>query len=158
MASYSPLYQQDVIWVAEYNDGTILREWDDSGKEHLFKEIEKFRLRKFHLVSADSDLFFDCHTGVFNIDGLYYVFPLSGLDLKYGEGLIHYKDAFTEFVSAHAKTNDYAGFSIGSYEFGWKVTQGNFKSQVIYNTSRRTFYCELTILDLQKTISWTIKI
>jgi hypothetical protein len=158
MASYSPLYQQDVIWVAEYFSGELLREWDDSGKEHLFSEIEKFRMKKFHLVSADFDYIFDCKTGVFNIDGMQYVFPLAGLDLKYGEGLIHFKEAFTEFVPAPLKTGDYDGFTIASYEFGWKVTHENLKSKVIYNTKNRTFYCDLTILDLQKSISWAMKI
>ncbi len=153
--SYSPLYHQSVIWIAEYNDGTLLREWDDSGKESLFSAIDKSKLRKFHLVSANFDYYFDCQTGVFTIDGIKYVFPLAGQKLNFAEGLIHFKDATTEMV--FRKSREYDGFQINGYEMGWKVSQGNIKCQVIFNTSK-VFNVDLTFLDEQKSFSWKLKI
>lgn len=156
--SYSPVYTQSVIWVCRFTDGSLLREWEDSGKEHLFKEIDRAKLKEFHLVSATFDYYYDCQTGIFKVDGREFVFPLAGLGLAYGEGLIHFKEACTEFVSAYRKRSEYDGFEIVSYEFGWKVTSGNTKSQVIYNVSTKSFSVELTFLDLQKTVSWSVKI
>jgi len=154
--SYSPFYNQNIIWVAEYNDGSLLREWDDSGKEHLFKEIDRDKLRKFHCISSNFDYFINCDSGVFTIDNREFVFPLTGLDLNYASGLIHYKEAFTEFKSR--PTHSYDGFSIASYHVGWKITSGNLKSQIVFNVTEKVFTIELTFLDLQKTIKWKLKI
>lgn len=156
--SYSPKYHQDVIWVAEYSDGSLLREWDDSGKEHLFREIDRNKLRKFHLISSDSDSYFDCQNGVFTIDGIKYAFPLAGENLNFAEGLIHFKNATTEFVSANKRISEYSGFEINGYEMGWKVSHDNIKSQVIFSLPQKVFTVEVTFLDLQKTISWSLKI
>jgi hypothetical protein len=156
--SYSPQYHQSVIWVAEYNDGSILREWDDSGKECPFKDINKDKLRKFHLISADSDSFFDCQTGVFTVNDKQYVFLLAGEGLAYAEGLIHYKDAATEFVNEKLKRNLYDNFEIVGYEMGWKVVKDNVKSQVVLHLPSKVFEVQVTFLDLQKTIKWNFKV
>ena len=157
--SYSPKYAQSIMWVCQYNDGSILREWDDDGKSHSFNEIDKSKLRKFNLISKDSTCFFDCQTGVFTIDGKQYVFPLCGLEnVNYADGLIHYKDAFTEFVSARCKHGDYDGFAIMGYEMGWKVIKDNVKSQVVLHLPSKTFEIQVTFLDLQKTVKWNFKV
>ena len=156
--SYSPSYAQGVIWVCEFFDGTILREWDDSGNEHPFKEIDRTHLKKFHLISQDSDSFFDCQTGVFTVNDKQYVFPLAGEALAYSEGLIHYKDATTEFVNEKLKHNLYDNFEIMGYEMGWKVIKDNIKSQVILHLPSKVFEIQVTILDLQKTIKWNFKV
>lgn len=38
-------------WEAHYNDGTILRQFDDSGIFHQFKEINQSKLHHFAMVS-----------------------------------------------------------------------------------------------------------
>lgn len=156
--SYSPKYHQDVIWVCEFLDGSILREWDDNGKEHPFNSIDKSRLKKFHLISKDFDYYFDASNGIFTIDGIRYAFPLAGENLNFAEGLIHFKSATTEFVSVNRKTSDYDGFEITGYEMGWKVSHDNIKSQVIFSLPQKVFTVEVTFLDLQKSISWSLKI
>ena len=156
--SYSPHYTQKIIWVCGYNDGSILREWDDSGKEHPFREIDKNKLRKFHLISADSDSFFDCQTGVFTVNEKQYVFPLAGEGLAYAEGLIHYKDATTEFMNEKLKLGQYDNFEIMGYEMGWKVIKDNVKSQVVLHLPSKVFEVQVTFLDLQKTIKWNFKV
>lgn len=157
--SYSPLYPQKIIWVCEYKDNTILREWDDDGKGHMFNEIDKSKLKSFHLVSAEFDYFFDCWSGIFTVDGREFVFPLAGLDnVNYGEGLIHYKNACTEFVPVQRKTHKYDGFEITGYEMGWKVTYGGMKSQVIFSLPQKVFNIEITFLEIPKIVGWKIKL
>ena len=154
--SYSPHYLQDVIWVAKLSDGTLLREWDENGKETLFREIPLEKLEEFHLTGENFDYWLDCRSGVFVVGGRQYVFPLAGLDLKYGERLIHYKSAFTEF--RRVKTYNYDGFGITDYTMGWKVTCGNFASQIIFLVPQKVFICRLTLLDLGKTVEWKVQV
>lgn len=156
--SYSPKYTQNIIWVAEYNDGSILREWDEEGKAHAFSEINRSKLKRFHLISKDSDYYYDCTTGFFNIDGREFIFPLAGSNLNFAEGLIQYKDASTEFIPEFMKDTPYDGFEILSYNFGWKVANKDVKCQVILHLPERNFTIELTMLSVQKTFIWNIKV
>jgi hypothetical protein len=149
---------QNTIWVAEYNDGSLLREWDDDGNVHLFKDIIKEKLSRFHLVSVDADYVFDCKTGIFSIDSREFVFPLAGMSLNFAEGLIQYKEASTEFIPVYAKNSDYDGFEIQSYNFGWKVTHENLKVQAVFSLPEKVFTIEMTILDIQKTLIWKVKV
>jgi len=154
--SFSPYYPQDVIWVAKLSDGTLLREWDENGKETLFKQIPLGKLKEFHLLGEDFDYWLDCQTGVFVVDGRQYVFPLTGLGLSYGEQLIHYKDAFTEL--RRVKTHPYDGFGITGYNMGWKVTLGKFACQVIFSVPQKVFTCRLTLLEFDKVVEWKVKV
>jgi hypothetical protein len=156
--SYSPLYNQNTIWIAQYNDGTFLREWDENGNVHPFNEIDKSRLDKFHFYTEDNVYTFDCKTGIFMVDGREFVFPLAGMPLDFAEGLIQYKDASTEFIAPHLKTSAYDGFEIHSYNMGWKVTSGNIKSQVVLSLPNREFNVQITILDKDVTLNWKVKL
>ena len=154
--SYSPHYLQDVIWVAKLSDGTFLREWNENGKETLFREIPLEKLEEFHLTGENFDYWLNCRSGVFVVGGRQYIFPLAGLDLKYGEKLIHYKSACTEF--RRVKAFAYDGFGITDYTMGWKVTCGNFASQVIFLVPQKVFNCRLTFLDLGKIVEWKLQV
>lgn len=161
--SFSPKYFQSIIWLCELENGTTLREWNDDGTQFLFKDIPKEKLKRFHLIGkigdTSIDYFFDCKTGIFTVDGREFVFPLAGLDdVNYGEGLIHYKSACTEFVPIQRKTHEYDGFEITGYEMGWKVTFGGMKSQVIFSLPQKVFNAEITFLEIPKTISWKLKL
>jgi hypothetical protein len=157
-SSFSPYYVQKIIWVAELDDGTMLREWDENGRETLFKDIPLKRLKRFHLVSEDFNYWFDCDSGIFHVDGREFIFPLAGLGLNYGEGLIEFKEATTEFIPPALKTHPYDGFHLLGYQFGWKVTYGGMKSQVILNLPEKVFEVELTFLDIQKTVYWKLRL
>lgn len=154
--SFCPYYHQDTIWVAEGLDGTILREWDDEGKETPFKDIPKDKLKRFHLVGEGFDYWFDCQTGIFVVDGKRYIFPLAGEELNYGKGLIHFKTAYQELV--RNKIHPYQGFKIAGYQMGWKATKGNIKSQVIFSLPQKEFEVQVTFLDIQKTVCWKLRI
>ncbi len=154
--SYCPHYYQGIIWVAELQDGTLLREWSNEGKETLFRDIPQNKLKKFHFIGENIDYWFDCQTGNFVVDGKTFVFPLTGQDLKFGEGLIHFKGGEQEFIAN--KMYPYQGFNISGYSMGWKVTQENLKVQVLFSLPRKEFDIEVTFLDLQKTVSWKVKV
>lgn len=153
--SFSPYYYQGIIWVAELLDGTVLKEWNEQGKETPFKDIPKDKLKRFYLIGENANYFFDCQTGIFYIDGRQFVFPLSGLPLNYGEGLIHFKEASDEVKT---KKFNYDGFSINGYQIGWKVTSDKIKSQVIFSIPQKIFYIEVTFLDIYKTAKWSVKV
>ena len=37
-----------LFWIAEYQDGTALPQFDpDTGEEHLFKEVDQSKLKRF---------------------------------------------------------------------------------------------------------------
>lgn len=46
---------EDWMWVAEYDDGTILKQFDDDGYFHFFKEIDQDQLRLFSMVYTDTE-------------------------------------------------------------------------------------------------------
>jgi hypothetical protein len=43
-------------WVGTYNDGTCIKQIDDQGQEHLFKEIDQSRLISIAWVSSNPSL------------------------------------------------------------------------------------------------------
>ena len=158
MSSYSPIYMQPIIWVAKLTDGSLIKEWDDQGNVFAFRKLDKSKIIEFHMVSKDFDYFFDCKTGIFIIDSREFIFPLAGADLSFNEGLIEYKEASTHFIPANLKTDDYDGFGIDSFNFGWKATYGNIKCQVIFSLPDKIFTVDLTLLDLQTTVSWKVQV
>jgi hypothetical protein len=44
------------VWVATYSDGTSLKQFDDFGQEHLFKEIDQSRLASMSLIPTKPSL------------------------------------------------------------------------------------------------------
>ena len=149
---------QEYIWVVRNEDGSFIREWDDEGKIFPFRKLDKSKISEFHMVSKDEDFYFDCKTGIFVAAGREFIFPLAGMALPFNEGLIEYKDASTHLIPASQKVDDYDGFNIDSYNFGWKITYGNVKSQVILSLPEKVFKVEFTLLDLQKTVSWEVRV
>jgi hypothetical protein len=162
--SYTPMYFQPIIWVAELENDEVLREFDDDGESHhAFIQLERNKLRKFHLISRNFDYFVDCKTGVFNLNGLQFIFPLACTDLNFKEGLIHYKQASTHFVSR--PEGPYDGFGIQSFNIGWHVKNNDLAVKVIlilnienYPLIQKLFDVEMTLLDLQKKYSWNINL
>ena len=43
-------------WVGTYSDGTYIKQLDDQGQEHLFKEIDQSRLSSIELISTNPSL------------------------------------------------------------------------------------------------------
>ncbi len=51
----SDLARDWLEWVAVYNDGSILRQFNDDGTENRYGDIDRKRLSEFHLVARDED-------------------------------------------------------------------------------------------------------
>jgi len=44
------------IWLAEYQDGTTLKQFDVDGKEYLFSEVDQSKLKRFGWIPIDNSL------------------------------------------------------------------------------------------------------
>ena len=75
-------------WLSIYEDKTTLNQFDEDGKEHLFKEIEESKLKEFALFHNEKVISLFPKQGVFGINGLIYKTDLSEQDLDYR--LIHF--------------------------------------------------------------------
>ncbi|WP_104370774.1 hypothetical protein [Desulfocucumis palustris] len=117
---------QDFTWCAEYADGTHLVEIEESGKAHLFKEIQKDKLIAFGLAGRGMSLYYDVSTGIFNLAGrivelAYRVgekeYPLTGQTKLYND-CISFKQAYTEISPLTCRRSN---TRIVQYCFGYKV-------------------------------------
>jgi hypothetical protein len=127
---YSPVTNQDFIWIAEYVDGTYLSEFDlITHRPNSFYSIDKSKLIRFGLVGQGMKFYFEVGGGIFKLNGQMLMFtyidengieyPLSGHNQLYND-IITYKDAYTD-------GNVFAGGSgvlksvITQYNFGYKT-------------------------------------
>lgn len=69
------------IWLAEYDDATVLRQFEDDGKEHFFSEIDQSKLKRFGWVPVEPNLV-----------------PVS-ISLNKGDKLICYRRNFLSFIN-----------------------------------------------------------
>lgn len=123
---YSPNSQQ-LIWCAEYIDGTSLCEVDlDTLEENTFKQIQKDKLLRFGLFGSGTKSYYEVYSGIFKIVGqmiqVSYAtedkqYDLMGQPLMYYNDVIAYKDA--EFVFDPTVPN--SGINrITQFNFGYK--------------------------------------
>lgn len=69
-------------WEAVYEDGTSLKQFNDSG-EALFKDIQQDKLQEFRLLHNGRVISLFLKTGTFGINGLLYNTPVSNQKLDY---------------------------------------------------------------------------
>lgn len=138
--SWSPV-DQEMVWCAEYLDGTSLCEFDfKTHKENSFYSIDKSKLIRFGLIGLGHKLYFEVYGGSFKLLGQEVefryidnekIYPLTGHKSFYND-IITYKDA--EFMFNPSKLG--SGRSvINQYNFGYKknlkVNGVNFNFQSI---------------------------
>lgn len=58
----------EFTWVAQYNDGTELKEYEDT--QHLLREIDESKLDYFYITNGNKQFGVHFKTGVFNINGV----------------------------------------------------------------------------------------
>ena len=160
--SYSPLYQQDRMWVAKYKDGSTLVEWEPSGKEHMYHEINHADLVEFHLISMNGDNdYLDKRTGYFHVDKKVYIFPLAGFDLNFK--LIQFKQAHTDAIPTRPGhvLPKYAGFSLDDYNIGWETRKDDIHVKVILKVSssgKKEFLFEMSFLDIKRKFGYNLRV
>lgn len=69
------------VWLAEYRNGTTLKQFEPSGKEHLFSEIDQSKLLKFGWIPTIPRFF-----------------PVS-INLNKGQKLKAFRKNFISFIS-----------------------------------------------------------
>jgi hypothetical protein len=143
-----------VHWIAEYDDGTSI-ERDETKSENNFYAIDRRKIKFFKVIikhNGKEDIYsLNCKTGEIFINEK--KIPLGDAEeytnksLNYGEGLIWFIKAYTEF-------NPFSHTSSGnideSYNFGWKVNYNSKKIQVIcsIDTKSNLPLIQISITDL----------
>lgn len=126
---YSPVADQDFIWLASYMDGTYLSEYNfDSKLRNNYDTINKSHLIRFGLIGQGMDLYFEIYGGEYKIAGrlieLSYFDRRSNKEYKLtGYGLLpynhihQYKNAESSFNSGN--NSGYGNGTITQYNFGY---------------------------------------
>jgi len=124
----SPREGQPFIWFAKSYDGTILTEFEDSGKQNEFDTIDKVNLKEFGLIGRGSKLWYSTEDGILNIfdkkvefyieDEEQKIIKLSGIESEKYNDIIQYKGFYQDF--AINTKNALGGIVIDSYHFGYK--------------------------------------
>jgi hypothetical protein len=140
---YSPVRNQDFIWIAEYVDGTYLSEFDlITHRPNNFYSIDKNKLIRFGLVGQGMKLYFEVGGGIFKLNGQMIMFTyidengneyfLTGQNKLYND-IITYKDAHC----------DGAVFFGGSGVLQTNISQYNFgyKTKLLINDIAFNFQC-----------------
>ncbi len=118
--------KQDIIWVAEYLNGTSLYEFipvNNAVEENSFYDIDASNLSKFGLVGCNHNFWFDVGTGVLYVND-------QPIEIKYNnwcitndgtryEDIITYKDAEFDVVLLGAGGNN-SSSRISNYHVGYK--------------------------------------
>lgn len=122
--------EQEFIWVAEYDDGTHISEYNFyDKKENAFSDINKAKVVRFGLIGLGQRYYFEVFGGVFKVAGRMYELvykskdgreiPLTGRQMQYDD-LITYKDA--EMMINHQTLEVISESMITKYTFGYKAT------------------------------------
>ena len=105
-----------LFWIAEYQDGTALPQFDpDTGEEHMFKEIDHARLKRFGWYAFAAELAGKVPNAVVNLNLKHYVLSLRPRAQRGGGNLIAYR---TTTVSFSLKTLDVSRHSADEYVLG----------------------------------------
>lgn len=138
LPSHSPV-SQDLIWVAEYADGTHLAEFDlSTHEENWFRDIEKEKLIEFGLIGCGHKMYFEVIGGRFHMTGRTIAFeykigeisyPLSGLWESYSD-IISYKDAASTLNPNGGVANQITQYNFG-YKKQLKINGVNVKFQAV---------------------------
>lgn len=118
-------YSQPFVWFAKYNNNEMLTEFEDSGKENEFKDIDKSRLAEFGMLGRGAKLSYSVATGVFDITGKKVEFMLecedgsaiclNGSPRQYND-VITFKSAYLDYDPATQQSENI----IDGYFFGYK--------------------------------------
>lgn len=104
-----------MIWVAQYNDGTSLRQFNPDNSENLFKDINQDKLVEFCILNEEEVYSINLSTGIFN---------LNGLKISFDE--VNSNDAFRliYFKRVRQSIGGINSVSI-TYNIGYQTTKNN---------------------------------
>ena len=128
----SPIPSQPFMWIAEYTNGSELREFNKKGKEGNFYDIDKDRLARFALVGRKTKIGYDTVDGVLQIFGKAYGFflgegdkitPITGIKGEVYNDIIQYKGFYADMnFAAPGVQSGPVKAVVNSFHLGWKKT------------------------------------
>jgi len=167
---------QNVIWYAQFKDGSIIKEYDDNGKETLFTEILDRRSDIVYFALQDlknnRSYGIELNSGSFILQGLPinigkdvggYIMNFTHLkDIDYSSGLIQYKAAVPIALSVKpvkAKPKAFnIGYDVKLKNFIYPLNDGSsievLRVKPILSLDSRTFLPSIAIsMSIKKTLS-----
>ena len=115
-------FPQDFIWYAQEGIGKIVSEFDETGAEHEFSEVNKSKTDFFGLKSKTLDFHYETETGEFLLMGQRFQLRpvINGEEVKTtgSKDPITYKRAFARF---DPMSGEAGGSTIAEYYFGYKT-------------------------------------
>lgn len=141
---YSPVSQQDFIWLGEYVDGTHLAEFDFlTHQENSFYSINRENLLRFGLVGRGQKFFAEAD-GTFKLAGkmvdLVYSTPETEFRLT-GNIRYSYNDVITYKDAQASGLANFSSVAIGaSGNFSSSITQFNFGYKAMFEIDGVIFH------------------
>lgn len=123
-------FPQDFIWYSQEAD-RIVSEFDESGAEHNFSEVDKKKTLTFGLKGPELDFHYDVETGDFYLMSQHFTLKamIEGEEARIAEvkDPITYKRAFARF---DPMGGNQGGSIIAEYFFGYKTVLFTKKGRV----------------------------
>lgn len=141
---YSPVpNKQPLIWVAEYDDGTFLTEYDLNTKnKNDFYSINKNKLLRFGFIGNGSKAYFNISDGTFIIDDnkiqISYIHNenevfLTGRTFIYND-IIQYKSAIADIDVMSLKNDQDIVGDVSCHSIGFKKQLDLFDSSIHFKS------------------------
>lgn len=157
----SKLTDHPFMWVAEYEDGTILDEALENGEFRSFTAIRKDTVKTFNLVGRKMRAYIDTSTGIFNLNDVLFstairigenTYPISSIEGETYKDLIHYKGFYADTIMNDGRIKS-TGLNIitNSYHIGWK-------KNIILNDNQRLSFKMIYSILMGKGIEFEFKL
>lgn len=141
---YSPVpNKQALIWIAEYDDGKFLAEYDfNTQKKNDFYSIDKDKLLRFGFIGNGSKAYFNVSDGTFIIDDnkiqISYIHNenevfLTGRTFIYND-IIQYKSAIADIDVMSLKYNEDIVGDVSCHSIGFKKQLDLFDSSIHFKS------------------------
>lgn len=75
--------EDKTAWEVIYNDGSVFRQYEEDGKENVFRDINQEKMVVFNLYHNGKYISLNIKNGSFFLNGLYYKTDISELDKNY---------------------------------------------------------------------------
>lgn len=114
-------------WIAKYNTGNQLKQFEVDGKENLFRDIDQDKLEFFTISNEQSHISLDLKTGVFDLNNNEIVID----ELSYKK--VKYRLIYFRRVSVSIGMSDEATSKTIRHFIGYQVTIDNKNHKVMFS-------------------------
>ncbi|WP_312339056.1 hypothetical protein [Anaerospora hongkongensis] len=132
---------QPFIWFADYGNKQMITEFEDSGIENKFHDIDKTRIKEFGILGRGAKLSLNASNGIFDICGKKVEFliwkdddtiiNLTSQESPY-QDVINFKSAYVEHnLNTNQSYSVIDGFLFG-YKHNFKISDNEFFNKIIF--------------------------